>query len=110
MINFESEGIYCSKCNDLHPTLMWHDKYDDYLMNRKERWEENKEKRPQLFGSAEYTDSLAIKGLEECTSAGSCMICSTDTHFISVKTGHYVCSDECLYKDAPELMHLFEQH
>lgn len=31
MVNIEIDGIYCPKCNDLHPTLSWHEKYIDYL-------------------------------------------------------------------------------
>lgn len=35
-IDIEIDGVYCPKCNDLHPTLMWHNKYNNYL--NKDKW------------------------------------------------------------------------
>ena len=44
MINCVLDGIWCPKCKTLHPTLYWHNKYNDYLLNRKEQFEEMKNK------------------------------------------------------------------
>lgn len=99
MINCEIDGIWCPKCKELHPTLYWHQKYNDYLLNRREVFEENKKKRPKLFGDAEYTDSLFMKELEESSEMGKCVCCEGETFFKNTKTGNFVCSDECKYKD-----------
>ena len=37
MIKIEIDGIWCKKCQELHPTLFWHEKYNDYELNRKEK-------------------------------------------------------------------------
>lgn len=98
MINIEIDGIWCKKCQELHPTLFWHEKYNDYELNRKEKWKEMMKKHfPNE--NVEYKDTLPIKNLEECKEQGSCIICNTLTYFKHTITNHYVCSDECKYKD-----------
>ena len=99
MITCEIDGIWCPKCRELHPTLMWHEKYNDYELNRKERFEENKRKRPNLFKDAKYVDNLYIKELEEMKEQGNCIVCNDLTYFKDLKLGNYVCSDECKYKN-----------
>ena len=98
-INVEIDLLPCNKCNKWHPTLYWHDKYDDYLLDRYEKWLESKKKRPKLFKGAVYVDSLPAKGLEERELQGNCCVCGHKTYFVSVRTKRYVCSDECRYID-----------
>ena len=98
MINIEIDGIWCPKCRDFHPVLYWHEKYDDYEMNRHKSWLETKKKHPLLFQDAEYVDTLPDLDLEECT-VGLCVICKTPTHFRRISNGHYVCSNECKFAD-----------
>ena len=99
VINIICDGFYCKACNDFHPTLKWHEKYDEYLLDRKEQWEMNKKKRPNLFKNAIYVDSLNVHELEEERIQEKCFICGNKTHFKNILTGHYVCSNECKYKD-----------
>ena len=40
MICCDSDGIWCPKCRQMHPSLYWHEAYTDYLLDRKEKWEE----------------------------------------------------------------------
>ena len=104
-IDIEIDGVYCPKCNDLHPTLMWHKKYNDYL-NKDEWIQEYKE--ALLRFKLEISDTEAIERYYEHIEAldiiqkdysGECIVCSTLTSFINKKTGNFVCSDECKYKD-----------
>ena len=98
MINVQIDGIWCKKCQQIHPTLFWHEKYDNYELNRKVKWLENMKKHfPNE--KLEYKDTLYIKDLEECNNIGSCIICGTKTHFKHTTTKNYICSDECKYKD-----------
>lgn len=99
MINCVLDGIWCPKCKTLHPTLYWHNKYNNYLLNRKEQFEEIKKQRPQLLKDAKYIDTLPSKNLEEEKIEGNCIICNSKTFFKSTLTNHYICSDECKYKD-----------
>ena len=91
------DGIWCRKCRDLHPTLYWHDKYDDYLLDRREQWEESKKKRPALYGDAEYVDDLPVHGLKQEDVRGPCAVCGCETYFKHLQMDKYVCSDECKY-------------
>lgn len=99
MVNVYIDGIWCNDCRRMHPTLKWHQKYNEYELNRKEKWEEEKAKRPSLFNDAEYEDTLSVKGLIENESEQPCIICGHDTYFSNIKTGNYVCSDKCKYAD-----------
>lgn len=96
-INVVIDGIYCKRCNDLHPTLYWHNKYDDYLLDRREKWEKDKKKRPKLYGNVEYNDPLPTYGLKQEETRGPCVICGYETFFKSLETDEYVCSNECKY-------------
>jgi len=98
-VNVIIDGVPCSKCGKLHPTLSWHDKYDDYLLDRKTKWDEAKAKRPQLFKNAVYKDKLELYGLKEKEEQGKCEVCGCMTYFVNVTTNHYVCSKECKYTD-----------
>ena len=81
MICIEPDGIWCKKCQKMHPTLFWHEKYNDYELSRKERWFES------------------IKGLKQEEQEGNCVICNTPTFFKTIETDNYVCCDECKYKE-----------
>ena len=34
MICIEPDGIWCKKCQKMHPTLFWHEKYNDYAVSQ----------------------------------------------------------------------------
>ena len=104
-IDIEIDGIYCPKCNDLHPTLFWHEQYEEYL--ERELWIMNHKRAVERFRmtlSAEqlaksYDDHLRGLSLTLDKMPGECVVCATPTHFRHAVTGHYLCSDECKYKD-----------
>ena len=98
-IDIELDLFPCNKCNDWHPALRWHDKYDDYLRNRQERWAKLKKERPTLFQEAKYHDILPALNLIESEYPNKCYICGCATSFISRDTRHPVCSEECRYRD-----------
>ena len=104
-VNIEIDGIYCPQCKVLHPTLMWHEKYNDYLdkdtyikecIISLKRFNIN-ETDGELLKS--YYDYLKAKGIELSQESHKCCICGCNTRFINKKTSHYVCSDECQYQD-----------
>ncbi len=104
-IDIEIDGVYCPKCNDLHPTLMWHKKYNVYL--NKDEWIQEYKKSLLRF-KLEIPDTEAIQQYEKHVNAkdiiqkdytGECIVCSSLTNFINKKTENFVCSDECRYKD-----------
>lgn len=98
MVNVIIDGIWCDKCKEMHPYLFYHEKFDDYELNRKEQWEKSINKH---FSNEhiEYVDTLPMKGLKEENTPGKCIICNTLTHFKNLETDHYVCSNECKIKD-----------
>lgn len=100
MVNIEIDGYYCKKCEEWHPELFWHEKYNDYEMNREERYRKAI-KRFLKDGELEppFEDTLAIRGLEECSESGECIICKYNTFFKSLRTGNFVCSKKCKFKD-----------
>ena len=104
MVNIEIDGIYCPKCKELHPTLFWHDKYNEYLMPS-DCYEKHRAIGAR-FGitysdeecQEEYQkrlDSMQIKLMEY---ERKCTICNAVTKFMTTNTNQYVCSDECLSK------------
>lgn len=104
-VNIEIDGIYCSKCNDFHPTLQWHEKYNDYL--NKGEWAKQYKKNLLRFKQT-ISDAEANKQFEKhITSlniiqkdhAEECIICSTLTNFVNIRSRNFVCSDKCKYKD-----------
>ena len=103
MIDIILDGFYCKKCKEMHPTLFWHEKYNDYETKDIEEFK----KKIQRFGSfpneieyiTKFKESLAIKGLEKCDELGYCYICNYETFFKSTRSGHFICSNECKYKD-----------
>lgn len=105
MINIELDGIYCPKCNDLHPTLNWHEKYDDYLTE--DIWTESYLRALKRFSEKSspqelherYESNLKSLGIIISGNKEPCSICGEYTEFVNVETNHYVCSDECRYKD-----------
>ncbi len=99
MICIQPEDIWCKKCNKFHPTLMWHEKYNSYELDRKKQWENTIEKHfPMYKESATFIDCLHIKGLKEDENLGKCEICGSNTFFRELTTDKYVCCDECKYK------------
>ena len=104
MVDIEIDGIYCSRCNTLHPTLFWHKKYKEY-MNRHDYYEERKKacERFRMECSdesceVEYQHHLALKKIKLVEQPGNCAVCGTLTNFIDVYTETYVCSDECAWE------------
>lgn len=50
-VDIEIDGFWCKKCEELHPTLYWHEKFDEYLRNRRKEWDYQKNIRPNLFNT-----------------------------------------------------------
>ncbi len=106
--SIEIDGIFCPKCNTLHPTLFWHEKYDDYIDETK--YIEKLIKANKRFGSVVSKDDIQrdfiryLKTLEidKTKISGECVICTAKTSFKNKKTNNYVCSDECRYADNEE--------
>lgn len=107
-ISIEIDGIYCPKCNDLHPTLCWHDRYDDYI--NQSDYINRIIKACERFGVTISNDDAYKKIIEyllaleidKTETIGKCVVCSAKTSFINKRTNHYVCSDECKYADNEE--------
>lgn len=113
-ISVEINGIFCPKCNTLHPTLFWHEKYDDYiaetkyiekLINAHERFELTIGKDDAQRNFLGYLETLEIK---KTKSTNKCVNCSAKTSFKNKKTNNYVCSDECKYADNQKNEFLFQ--
>lgn len=104
-IDVEIDGIYCPKCHELHPTLHWHDKYEEYL--ERNQWIRSHKKAVERFKislspeqlSKAYDDHLGVLGLILDETHGECVVCANHTHFRHAVTGHFLCSDECMYTD-----------
>lgn len=107
-VNVEIDGIYCPKCKQMHPTLYWHDKYDNYLDFT--LWRESYSISLMRLGKVasqevvdiEYEKNLDIRDLKLSKKQMQCAICAGETFFISKRTSNAVCSDECRYKDKNE--------
>lgn len=100
MVNVVLDGIWCKKCQDLHPTLMWHEKYNDYELRNDDIEETKIRKRfPDYDYRTNRTKSLKIKELSISIEKKPCIICKDLTYFVNTKTNNYVCSDECKYLD-----------
>lgn len=99
-INIELDGFYCPTCNDLHPTLLWHDPYDDYATReiRFADWQESRRERPALLHDAVFQESIAYLGVTEHDSSAPCTICGRQTRFTDANADNRICSAEC--KDA----------
>lgn len=104
MVDIEIDGIYCPKCRELHPTLFWHDKYNEYLMPS--ICYNNRRAAGARFG-IEYSDEecqeayrkrLDLMQIDLMEYNGACVICSSTTRFIDIRTKKFVCSDECKSK------------
>ena len=104
-INIELDGIYCKKCNCLHPSLEWHTDYDEYLIKKDyiESVKKSFEKHNIKFNVKDidygYNSLLLMKNIEFSQTKGICTICGKETSFKSLINSHYICSDECFYKD-----------
>ena len=106
MITVEIDGVYCKKCGQMHPTLLWHKKYNDYATDEVTRPKIRaamKHFRPQITDEEvahAIEENRKYKFYEEKITSAPCAICGEQTYFISKLTGHRTCSDECLYQDA----------
>lgn len=97
-INIEIDGVYCSRCNDLHPTLLWHERYDDYARaeTRLAEWLRLRAERPWLLGDCEPPDmSSACFGVVENDWKAPCVMCGNATYFTDEESGERVCCAEC---------------
>ena len=103
-INIETDGIYCDKCNCLHPTLFWHNKYDDYLIkedrveNLKKYLEKHNIKLSIDQLEDEFNSLFKVKKIKLSRIKGSCIMCGKKTKFKNLINSQYICSDECFYK------------
>ena len=92
MVNVEIDGVWCPKCKTFHPTLYWHEKYNDWLVNRKN-------KHPEICKrfkiNTHYLDGMDVS---ECMSS-KCVVCGDITNYTDKQTGDPVCSDECKYNN-----------
>ncbi len=84
-VDIEIDGFWCKKCEELHPTLYWHEKFDEYLRNRRKEWDYQKNIRPNLFKNAVYQDCLPNLGLTEQSFQEACVSCGELTYFTSLK-------------------------
>ena len=105
----KQKGVYCSKCGEKHPTYNWHEPYDSYSAESvvKPRIERDVLK---AFPGKSKTELETIfkktrehKIYAETVVKGKCVICGSTTFFKNKATGHYTCSDKCLYKDSAPL-------
>lgn len=115
MLSIIMDGIWCKECKKFHPTLMWHKKYGykDTTEGKREEIRNLVETHPGMVGlpvdgSAEEAQKEKVVELimnnnedrdKEEAGDGVCVICGSETAFISKKTGRHVCSDECLYRE-----------
>lgn len=83
----------------MHPDLLWHEKFDSYLLKRRVVWEQQTKKRPNLFIGAVYKDRIPSRGLIEHRQKGTCVCCGEWTHFSYLKTKQFICSLECQEKN-----------
>ncbi|WP_153055809.1 hypothetical protein [Streptococcus suis] len=98
-VNLEIDGIWCPTCMEMHPALLWHEKFDSYLLKRRVVWEQQTKKRPNLFIGAVYKDRIPSLGLMEHRRKGTCVCCGEWTHFSDLKTKQFICSLECQEKN-----------
>ncbi|MBQ4087660.1 MAG: hypothetical protein IJC78_05375 [Clostridia bacterium] len=104
----EIDGIYCQKCNTLHPTLFWHEKYDDYI--NQSDYIDSITEAYKRFGTIisnegaykNFVEYLLTLEIDKIETEGKCVVCSAKTSFINKRTNHYVCSDVCKYTDNSE--------
>lgn len=84
-VSIEIDGIYCPKCNVIHSTLMWYEKYNDYLDKDEyikeciivsKRFDINETDEEQLKF---YYDHLNAIGIELSQEFNKCCICDYDT-------------------------------
>ncbi|HEM5988478.1 TPA: hypothetical protein U2B37_000552 [Streptococcus suis] len=109
-VDIEIDGFWCKKCEELHPTLYWHEKFDEYLRNRREEWDYQKNIRPNLFKTAVYQDCLPNLGLTEQSFQEACVSCGELTYFTSLKTKQFICSNECNYADNSDDFKSYEDY
>lgn len=105
MIDMEIDGFYCKECNDIHPTLYWHELYGEYIKTKEEaipyfknvcaRFGEIITDDDALFL---YYKTMRLRGLEYSENNGECVICGTRTHYMLIGTKKYICSNKCKYQ------------
>lgn len=97
-INIEIDGVYCPRCNDLHPTLLWHERYDNYAKAeiRLAEWQRARAERSLLFGDCDPPAvSSACFGVVENDRKAPCVMCGVTTCFTDEESGERVCCAEC---------------
>ncbi|HGK7342799.1 TPA: hypothetical protein ACJ51Q_001607 [Streptococcus suis] len=57
-VNLKIGGIWCPTCMEIHPALLWHEKFDNYLLKRRVIWEQQKKKILNLFIGVVYKDRI----------------------------------------------------
>ena len=77
MLSIELDGFYCKRCNDFHPTLCWHELYDDYMKTKEESialYKNVAERFDKPITDDEalelYYKNMSIKGLEYSEEGG----------------------------------------
>lgn len=100
-VDIEIDGYFCCKCNQWHPTLIWHEKYMDLL--DEEDHANSLRDAFMCFGSSisdeeircRYEDWLRIHQLIRSERIGSCAVCSAPAWYMDAVTHAYVCSQAC---------------
>lgn len=103
-VNVEIDGIFCKKCNEMHPSMYWHEAFENYL--NEEEWVQTYMRTLQRFQQApsmeraksEYAEMLEVHGICHLCEEGVCFVCGRETSFIDGNTIRYVCSEECKEK------------
>ncbi len=101
-------GVYCSECREKHPAYHWHEKFDSYaaesiIRPRIERDvlrafpNTSKQKLEML-----YKKNRERKPYVEGVTRGKCFVCGEETFFKNRQTGHFICSEKCLYADVKD--------
>lgn len=100
MVDLIFDGFYCKDCKECHPTLFWHEKYDDYEKNENKHYKKSLERflQPDEIEPV-FKESLAIRGLEKSIEQGNCSICNCLTFFKNFRTNNFVCCDKCKFED-----------
>jgi len=108
-IDVELDGFPCNECQSFHPTLTWHKKYNDYLLEDA-IWVGKYREALLKYGldqfaieaQKQFEKRLEWKRILMSDHVDVCVVCSSPTCFYDSLTGRYICSDECHHKDGYE--------
>ena len=104
-VSIEIDGIYCPQCKSLHPTLYWHEKFDDYLDEKKyiKKLADAYKKMGVIVSNKQiqthFSQHLEMVGIKRALNTNKCIVCNSTTQFKNIKTNNFVCSNECKYMD-----------